>query len=316
MGLHQIFFNEYGRLRSGFRLLIFTAVFIFFSILLTEAVRLGYALLHNHFPSGRFASFFQNLFFRFSLVATALIAGYVCTRFLEGLPWRSLGLTLHAKWVRDLIVGSLVGIASLAMGVGVAATGGGLNFTLNTGDAVARVMQSLVGSGILFIVAALGEEAIFRGYPIQTLTRAHFAWLGVLLTSLGFASAHLFNPNVVPRFSFLNTALAGIWLGVAYLRTRSLWFPLGIHWGWNWALGSLFGLPVSGLHLVGAPLLSANDIGPEWLTGGSYGLEGGIAGTVAMLLATVLTWMLPFVAPTPELLKLTSEEVPVGPKAD
>ncbi|HSE33724.1 MAG TPA: type II CAAX endopeptidase family protein [Pyrinomonadaceae bacterium] len=316
MGLHQIFFNEYGRLRSGFRLLIFTAVFIFFSILLTEAVRLGYALLHNYFPSGRFASFFQNLFFRFSLVATALIAGYVCTRFLEGLPWRSLGLTLHAKWVRDLIVGSLVGIASLAMGVGVAATGGGLNFTLNTGDAVARVMQSLVGSGILFIVAALGEEAIFRGYPIQTLTRAHFAWLGVLLTSLGFASAHLFNPNVVPRFSFLNTALAGIWLGVAYLRTRSLWFPLGIHWGWNWALGSLFGLPVSGLHLVGAPLLSANDIGPEWLTGGSYGLEGGIAGTVAMLLATVLTWMLPFVAPTPELLKLTSEEVPVGPKAD
>lgn len=312
MPLQQIFLNQHGRIRSGFRLLIFIAVFIFFSIIFTAAARVGYALLHSVFPSGTLAVFFQNLFFRFSLVLTALIAGYFCVRLLEGLPWRSLGLTIHTQWFRDLVVGSLLGIAALALGVGVAATGSGLDFTLNRSDEVVLILRSLAGSAILFVVAALAEEALFRGYPLQTLLRAHLAWLGVVLTSLGFASAHLFNPNVVPRVSFLNTVLAGVWLGVAYLRTRSLWFPLGVHWGWNWALGSLFGLPVSGLHLVTAPLLRASDIGPEWLTGGGYGLEGGVAGTIAILVGTILTWKLPLVSATPEMLKLTSEEKPVS----
>ena len=66
----------------------------------------------------------------------------------------------------------------------------------------------------------------------------------MLLTSVPFAFAHLSNPNVVPGVTFANTALAGIWLAAAYLRTRSLWFPLGVHWAWNWALGAFFGLLV------------------------------------------------------------------------
>ncbi len=308
MDLRTLLINEHGRLRSGFRLLIFAVVFIFFSILLTEAARLAYAMLQNVFPSLPFASFFQNLFFRSALLATALIPGYLCTRFLEELPWSALGLTLHNHWIRDLVVGSLVGIGSISFAVGIAATGGGLNFSINAVNSPAQILSSVVASGVLFIIAALAEEAIFRGYPLQTLARAQLAALGILLTSFGFASAHLFNPNFVPRLSFLNTVLAGIWLGVAYLRTRSLWFPLGLHWVWNWALGSLFGLPVSGLKLVSAPLMKASDIGPVWLTGGSYGLEGGVAGTVALIVSTLFIWKMRFVSATPEMLKLTSEE--------
>ena len=69
---------------------------------------------------------------------------------------------------------------------------------------------------------------LFRGYPLQTLTRANLAWLGVLLTSVPFAAVHLRNPNVVPGFTFINTALAGLWLAVAYLRTRSFVAAAGI----------------------------------------------------------------------------------------
>jgi hypothetical protein len=84
-----------------------------------------------------------------------------------------------------------------------------------------------------------------------------------------------------------------------------------VHWGWNWALGSFFGLPVSGLHLVSHPLLNANDSGPSWLTGGNYGIEGGIACTISMTLFTIFVWRTRLISATPELWKMTSEENPV-----
>jgi len=138
-------------------------------------------------------------------------------------------------------------------------------------------------------------------------------WLGVFLTSVPFGLVHLFNPNVVPVFTLANTILAGLLLSVAYLKTRSLWLPLGIHWLWNWTLGWVFGLPISGLKLVSYPLLQATDTGPDWLTGGSYGIEGGFACTVALTLFTVFIWRTSLISATPEMQKLTSEENPALP---
>ena len=316
MGLHKIFLNEYGRLRSGFRFLIFAFAFIFITLGVTVAIGVAYAGLHNVVPSFPYADFFQRLIGKLPDLLAALIGGYLCTRVLEGLPWRALGLTLHQRWAWDFVVGSIIGIISLALAAIIAIVGGGLKFSLNTVQSPGRIAISLIGSAFLFTFAALAEEATFRGYPLQTFTRARLVLLGVLLTSVPFALGHLWNPNVVPGVTFANTALAGIWLAVAYLRTRSLWFPLGVHWAWNWALGSFFGLPVSGLHLVGATFLKANDVGPAWLTGGTYGVEGGVAGTVAIVVSTIVIWKIPFVSATPELLKLTSEEVPIGKKTD
>jgi len=310
MNLHKVFINNFGRLRSGWRLLLYVAAFLAMFLLVSTALWVVFGLLHEVIPASRFAEFIENLIYRFVLLACALVAGYSCTKFLEELPWRSLGLTLHDHWFRDLLLGSAIGIVSLALAAGVAYAGGGLKFSLNSAVLFTGVLRSLAFSAFLFIIAALAEEAIFRGYPLQTLTRAHLTWVGILLTSFPFAAGHLANPNVIPGVTFANTALAGIWLSVAYLRTRSLWFPLGVHWAWNWAMGSLFGLPVSGLHLVGNPLLQATDVGPAWLTGGSYGLEGGVAGTVAMLLSTPFIWRTRLISATPEMLKLSSEENP------
>jgi hypothetical protein len=171
--------------------------------------------------------------------------------------------------------------------------------------------RSLLTTGLLFFVAALAEEAAFRGYPLQTMTRAGLMWFGVVVTSALFSSVHLWNPNVVPGVTFANTVIAGIWLAVAYLKTRSLWFPLGVHWGWNWALGSVFGLPISGVRFFSNSILRGDDVGPAWLTGGNYGIEGGVACTIALVVFTLLVWWTRLVSPTPELLKLTSEENPL-----
>ena len=312
MDLRTIFFNKVGRLRSGWRVLLFVIGLFAIGFAMTTAVRVGYVVFIHFFPNAQ-NPFIEQLIYRFAALVVALVTSYGALKILEGLPWRSFGLTFHDRWLRDLVIGSVIGILSLALAVGIVYVGGGARFRWNLN--LTGVIYSLVWSAFLFTIAALFEEAAFRGYPLQTLARAHLAWVGVLLTSLPFAAVHLANPNVVPLVTFSNTALAGVWLAVAYLRTRSLWFPLGVHWAWNWALGSIFGLPVSGLHLVSNPLLRASDTGPAWLTGGSYGLEGGVAGTVALLLSTLFIWRTRLISATPELLRLTSEENP-APRSD
>jgi uncharacterized protein len=309
--MREIFINDVGRLRSGWRILIFCAAFVASGFLIATILRLLYLVLHDVGPVTPYFALVADMIFRIMTLAAGLGAGYLCARWLEGLPWRSLGLTFHQEWFRDLLVGCAIGFAALAMAVAIAAAAGGLRFSF--GGASGALLWSLVGSALLLFVAALAEEALFRGYVLQTLTRAQLAWLGVLVTSVPFGLVHLSNPNVVPVVTFANTALAGIWFGVAYLRTRSLWFPVGLHWAWNWALGPIFGLPISGRDVVSNTLLRGDDLGPAWLTGGSYGIEGGLACTVAMTAFTIITWRIPWVSATPEMQKLTSEENPALP---
>ena len=310
--MRAIFFNDVGRPRSGWRVLIFCAAFLAIGFVFATILRVIYLVVHEVGPATPYLALVADLIFRIMTLVAALGAGYLCTRWLESLPWRSLGLTFHQGWLRDLVIGCATGFAALVMAVGIATAAGGLRFSFGGGSGVITpLLRSLVGSAFLLFVAALAEEALFRGYGLQTLTRAKLAWLGLLLTSVPFGLAHLSNPNVVPVVTFANTTLAGIWLGVAYLRTRSLWFPLGVHWAWNWALGPFFGLPVSGRNFVSNPLLRGDDLGPAWLTGGSYGIEGGVACTVALVAFTILIWRIPWVSATAELQKLTSEENPV-----
>jgi membrane protease YdiL (CAAX protease family) len=316
MDAQNIFINSAGRLRSGWRVLVFVLVYVALLFLLSTVVRIGYAVGLQVAPGRSLGGFAEDFIFRLILFASALLAGYVCNRWLEGLPWRAFGLTRHARWWRDFMIGSLIGVVSLALATAIAAAAGGLRFTAPPRTLLLQVVKTLLMSAVLFVFAALAEEALFRGYPLQTLTRAHLAWLAILLTSVPFAAVHLQNPNVVKGFTFINTALAGVWLAVAYLRTRSLWLPVGVHWAWNWALGSLFGLPVSGITTIAPnPLLHGTDLGPAWLTGGSYGIEGGVACTIALIISTIFIWRMRFVSATPEMNELTSKENPVTAKS-
>src|SRR5687767_10951315 len=195
MDFKQVFINPTGRLRSGWRLLIFTFVFLAMLFLIGTGARIFYALALMVEPSPRFGSYLENMLWRVTLLSSALGAGFICLRWLESLPWRALGLTLHTGWLRDLFFGSVVGIASLALATGIATAGGGLSFTTFASGEFLQVVRALVLSAVLFVVAALAEEALSRGYPLQTMTRAGLAGLGVLITSLAFAGLHFTNPN-------------------------------------------------------------------------------------------------------------------------
>ena len=310
MTVTEIFINPANRLRSGWRLLIFLFIFCFLLFVISNGIRVAYAVAIQIAPNQPLGRFAQDVIFRTGLVSAALLAGFICTRWLEGLPARANGLSFNVPWLREFLIGSVLGIVTLALAALIATLAGGLTFSFpRTG--FLPVVETLAFSGALFIIAALAEEALFRGYPLQTTARAGLVSFGVLLTSVLFAGTHMRNPNFSNGLPFLNLIIAGIWFAVAYLRTRSLWLPLGIHWAWNWALGSLFGLPVSGMSdLAPNPLFRGIDWGPAWLTGGSYGIEGGLASTVALVISTVFIWRTTLVSPTDDMKRLTSQENP------
>jgi uncharacterized protein len=135
--------------------------------------------------------------------------------------------------------------------------------------------------GLFLLPAAFYEELLSRGYIFATLAE----WLGrfwaVLLTSVGFGLLHWWNPGATVG-SISSVVLAGIYLAVVVLVTRSLWAAWIAHFAWNWTMAALLHVPVSGLPLA-RPDYQLVDSGPDWITGGAWGPEGGAAGAAGML---------------------------------
>src|SRR6185295_17486644 len=125
--MRNIFINEFGRLRSGWRVLLWVLAFFVVFFVLTQAVRIINVLVTRTGLTLRPASVIFDFVYRLILLLAALGAGYLCVRFLEGLPWRSLRLTLHRAWWRDLLIGSAIGFAAIVVAVAIAKLGGGLH---------------------------------------------------------------------------------------------------------------------------------------------------------------------------------------------
>ena len=309
--LRAVFVNERGRVRSGWRLLIFAALFFFAATLLQSVLLVALGGLEG--LKRFFSTVYGDAFNRFLVLAVVTALGWLCGYVLESLPPRALGWSPHRGWLRDFALGSLVGAGSLLLAVCFGAAFGGYGFGLASAEILPGVLKTLVLGAGFFLLAGAAEEALFRGYPFQTLLRSLPAWVPLLLTAVLFGAVHLSNPNASSGLPFSNTVLAGVWLAVAYLRTRSLWFPTGVHWAWNWTLGPVMGLPVSGIEMLSrAPLVPAADRGPAWLTGGAYGVEGGAACTLALILSTLFIWRTRLLRADPELKRLTDDEIPRG----
>ncbi len=291
----DIFLDRQDHLRSGWRLAVFVAVYYTVLtaafIMLDGLLRLIAQLTHGGEAEAGLSGVWGYLLQAAVLFGTALLVGWGCGRWLDDVPLRALGWARHQGWARDFLTGSLLGVMSLMVAALVATVVGGFRYQLAPAGFGMAFVKTFFGAAGLYVLLAAAEEVLFRGYPLQTLMRAQPFVVALIPASLLFAFVHLNNPHVVPGFTFVNTTLAGVWLATGFLRTRSLWFPLGLHWAWNWAMGSLLGLPVSGItSLTHAPLLRAADHGPAWLTGGSYGIEGGAACTVALIVSTLFIW--------------------------
>lgn len=187
--------------------------------------------------------------------------------------------------LRRLGLGIFAGFAIFSVAVAIAAVLGIYRIT-GPGDA-SNLLPALLASAIF---PAISEELVFRGILFRWIEEFGGSWLALLLTSAFFGAAHLHNPNASPIAAIGIAFEAGVMLGAAYMLTRSLWLPMGIHAAWNFTQGEIFDIPVSGTKVHG--LVDAQLVGPPLLTGNGFGLEASlIAIVVATLFGVWLLWM-------------------------
>ncbi len=252
------------------------------------------------------------------LIAWTMAVSWFCLRFLERMKLSALGFAPRGGWLGDVLKGCVIGALMIASVVALQIVAGGARLRPNPilrGErgidwaGLRTVAAEMVAAVALLILAAAFEELVFRGYAFQTLLRGAPAVVPILIFSTYFGWAHWNNPSRT-LFSTANTALAGVWLSVAYLKTRNLWFPTALHFAWNWTMGAFFGVPVSGLRMPRHSLLVLSGGGPDWLTGGAYGSEGGAAATAALVVATVLIWRARWLRVSPEMTATLLERAP------
>ncbi len=189
------------------------------------------------------------------------------------------------KALRHLVVGLGGGFAVFSVAVGIAAALGVYRVT-GQGD-LTGLLAALITSAIF---PAISEEMLFRGILFRWTEQAAGSWVALLVTSAVFGASHLANPSASVIAAIGIALEAGVMLGAAYMLTRSLWLPMGLHAAWNFTQGEIYDIPVSGTKVHG--ILDAQLVGPRLLTGNGFGLEASlIAIAVATLFGLWLLWL-------------------------
>jgi hypothetical protein len=278
---------EERRLRAGWRLLGHSALLLIFGVVFSVVLAIPLAVF-------QFVSE-QNLTNAILALSTIVslpaitLATWIARRGLDRRSFRSLGLDRAAGWQRDLLVGFAIPIPLFGLIYFFELGMGWLEFQ-SWGWAERGVLATALGVLLMllaFVAVGFYEELLFRGYYLQNLKDGINPTIAVLATSAAFGLAHLGNLNA-SLTSTLGIFAAGLFLAFAWLRTQALWLPIGIHIGWNFLQGPVFGFEVSGNP---TPSLVRHIVnGPELITGGAFGPEAGLLVLPAMAIGAGLIW--------------------------
>ncbi|MBI4459486.1 MAG: CPBP family intramembrane metalloprotease [Acidobacteria bacterium] len=271
MDLTRYFLLPDGRLRAGWRLSLFVVFFLMSWFVVSGIASFGWQEPTTTSQMTIFS-------------ASALLATALSMRLLERQPFLQVGLAFEPHFRSELLLG-LAGGAALVGAITLAAWAMGTVRFQPSEIGASYAVRLLLPATVLLAVSALTEELLFRGYPFQRLVEGANGLIAIAIFSILFGILHAGNPNAT-RFSILNTMLAGVLLSLGYLKTGSLWLPIGFHFSWNWTLCFL-GLPVSGLEVTPMPWKVFTSPEYNWLHGGAYGPEGGLLATIGLFLAVL-----------------------------
>jgi membrane protease YdiL (CAAX protease family) len=218
-------------------------------------------------------------------------------RAIERRSFASMGLS-RAHLLREYLLGALLGFVLLVAAVGLCVACGALQLEPGATFSIgffAVVVAFFVG----FVLQGFSEELLCRGYFLVSLARRQSLAVAVGVSSLAFAVLHLMNPGVLEQpLAIPNLFLFGAFAGIYLLKRGNIWGVAAVHSLWNFTQGTVFGIQVSGTS--GLPsVFSARtpaDVDATWagiVNGGSFGLEGGLAVTAVLLVATVIILLLP-----------------------
>ena len=213
-----------------------------------------------------------------STFAAAALANAITVRVYERGRLSDLGLGWAGTSRREFLIGAGAAIAAAVLVAGGPLAAGVARF--ESVPAVEHRWASLAFVSVVLLFGAIGEEMLFHGYAFQLLIRSLGAFATILPVSIIFGLAHIGNQNAT-MFGIFNTFLWGVLLGYAYVRTRALWLPIGLHFGWNFAL-PLFGVNLSGFTMGVTGYALHWSVGALW-SGGNYGPEGSVLTTVMVV---------------------------------
>jgi len=223
------------------------------------------------------------LYFMFG---TTILLIFLWVKFYEGRPIYTLGFT-KKNGLKKYAAGFGTGILMNTVVVGTMAIFGNIEISPEYSFSIGSnqlIMVTIFFFG--FIIQGASEEILTRGWMFQVIGSRYKPWIGVLITSIFFAVVHLGNSGI-NIFATINIFMIAILFTLYVMRDKSLWFVCGWHSAWNWSLGNVYGLSVSGKNEV-TSIFDLNTTGNEFFSGGDFGLEGSVIATVYFLIAIIM----------------------------
>ncbi len=286
--LAQIFLSpDEPRLRAGWRIVLQSIVLLILLVVISLVMVIGSGFVGYDLTTLQPLSLLD-------LIPTAIamtLSVWIARRLLDRRSFISLGFRLDRHTLPDMLAGFLItGVMMTAVYL-LEAGAGWLRFDGWAWETIppGQVALGLAGGLLGFVVVGYQEELLSRGYYLQNIRDGMGIGWALFLSSAIFALMHLGNPNVTWYSALLGLILAGIFLAYGWVRTRQLWLPIGVHIGWNFFEGSIFGFPVSGLNVTG--LIQQTPTGPVAITGGPFGPEAGLILLPALALGAGLIWL-------------------------
>ena len=216
------------------------------------------------------------------LVSTILTA-IIWSRYIYRERFEKIGLAhfCSSGW-RDLLWGLFYGGISVAVGFLICYLSGVIRV-----DSIGYPNDFLIYF-VIMVMVAIGEELLCRGYVMRRFMKVYGNIWAIAISSAIFMAMHMFNPNLT-IFAFMNLFLAGVLFGVAYITTRSLWLPIGMHFAWNFVQGPVLGYSVSGTDTESI-VSQTFVVDQDWISGGAFGFEGSLLCSVIVLILILILY--------------------------
>lgn len=216
------------------------------------------------------------------MTTMTVIAFLLASRKYYGRSFRSLGLIRHHA-LRQYLLGLVIGFVMITGAAGIALATGALEY-----KGLQDVSLIVIGAYLLaFIIQGFSEELVMRGFFMNAYAARKGMFAAIIVNSVVFAMLHLGNDGV-SILAMINLILAGIVFSLMAAYFDNIIVCSAAHSMWNFAQGNLFGVLVSGIYLPSTVMRFQNVPGMDWLSGGAFGLEGGLAVTVIEILSILL----------------------------
>lgn len=187
--------------------------------------------------------------------------------------------------VKSLTTGFVLGALLQSLTIMVIYLKGG--YSVLSVNSISFIIKPLT----LAFTSAIIEETFFRGIIFRIVEEKLGSYFALIISALLFGMMHLANPNSSLTVALGLAIQAGLLLAAAYIYSRNLWFPIAIHFAWNFTQSAIFGANVSGKSVT-KTLITSKISGADWFTGGQFGPEGSVQATLFCLTATIILLIL------------------------